>query len=232
MAALLLTSCDSGQISHFVLDSSESGDVMKIDSLPNLIIYYPHFKKMDLVFEDMPEKGENGVTMCVGAAYTGELKKKFSHSNIGGNHVGNGRFHSGYPCKANTGAFVWYGGKWKFLLGEYADEVTKAADNHGMAFGQTMIIHQGMRQPCHLRGRTFFRALCEKDGKLCIIESRRQQDFEYFVKCLGAIKVKHAISLVMGKGWNYSWFEDNSGVIHDMHPIKGKYATNWIAFYR
>ena len=74
-------------------------------------------------------------------------------------------------------------------------------------------------------------ALCEKDGMLCIVESRRLQDFDFFVRSVMDYGVTHALYLQPGKGWNYAWYRDNAGMVHIMHPKTHDYSTNWITFY-
>ena len=85
--------------------------------------------------------------------------------------------------------------------------------------------------------RTIYRALCEKDGKLCIIESNKVMTYEFFAKCLSAYKVTHALYLDMGRGWNYAWYRDKGGVVKEVFPESKlapsyKYRTNWITFYK
>jgi hypothetical protein len=100
-----------------------------------------------------------------------------------------------------------------------------------MAFSQIMLVYNGRRCPSHVKGRSRFRALCEKDGMLCIVESRRLQDFDFFVRSVMDYGVTHALYLQPGKGWNYAWYRDNAGMVHIMHPKTHDYSTNWITFY-
>ena len=168
--------------------------------------------------------------MCE-AAFTGApLTKGFNHMKIAGNHVSGGNFYNGYSCKANTGAFIYYMGKWQFLLNNYADEIKKAADNGGMAFGQVMIVHNGRTQPLWRKNNNYYRALCELDGKLCIIDSKNRIPYKEFVYLLEEIKVKHAIYLDMGTRWNFSWYRDENGKVNLIHKKMTPYATNWIIF--
>ena len=87
------------------------------------------------------------------------------------------------------------------------------------------------------KSRTVYRALCEKNGKLCIIESKKVVTYEDFVKYLVEFKVKHALYLDMGSGWNYAWYRDKEGKMKERFPESKrspsyKYRTNWIAFYK
>lgn len=67
----------------------------------------------------MPEKIDKNVLFCSEAAFTGELLKRFKHSNIAGDHVSGGVFYRGYKCKPNIGCFVFYQNQWEFLIHTY-----------------------------------------------------------------------------------------------------------------
>ncbi|MBS5527375.1 MAG: hypothetical protein KHX42_04370 [Prevotella sp.] len=211
---------------------------IEITESNELKIYYPQYGKIDLVCETMPSPNDNSVLMCCEAAFTGELLDDFKHSNIAGNHVSNGVFHKGYKCKANTGCFAYYAdsGKWEFAMGEYAECLDKAVRHGGAAFGQTMIIHNGADvhngRPCKDTSKNQYRALCELNGKLCIIDAKATMPYKDFILSLLDIGVKHAIYLDMGSGWNYSYYRGNEGKVHYIHNRQIKYTTNWITFYK
>ena len=105
---------------------------MRIETTDDLTIYYPQYSNIDLACGQMPEKTDTSVIFCCEAAFTGELLKEFKHSNITGHHVSGGKFYRGYKCRPNTGCFVFYQNKWKFLLHNYAEELRIAAENGGM----------------------------------------------------------------------------------------------------
>ena len=203
-----------------------------VDTTADLLAFYPKFKRVDLVFGSMPSTNEESVLFCCSAAFTEKELKQFNHMNIAGNHVGGGEFHKGYACAKNTGGFVFYDNRWQFFAGDFGSELGRAADKRGMGFGQMLIIHDGRRMAAHVGGRYVFRALCEHEGRLCIIESRRLQDFEYFVHALQAYGVSEALYLVMGAGWNHSWYRDMGGGARILHPHRHDFSTNWLVFYR
>lgn len=184
----------------------------------------------------MPKAAQKDVVFCCEAAFTGELLDEFKHSNIADNHICNGVMKKGYSCKANTGGFVWGKGKWKFM--RKADYPTEA-NGWNMGFCQMLIIKDGSARPIGAKmknNKNIYRALCEKDGKLCIIESKKKMTYEAFVKCLSDYKVTHALYLDMGYGWNYAWYRDKKGSVVVLHPESKmapsyKYRTNWITFY-
>lgn len=211
---------------------SQQVDLMRIETTNDLIIYYPQYSNIDLACGKMPEKTDADVLFCCEAAFTGELLKVFKHSNIAGHHVSGGIFYRGYSCKPNTGCFVFYQNKWKFLLHTYVNELKLAAENGGMGFGQNMIIHNGKTQPSfkNLNSRFEYRALCELKGKLCVIDSKEVISYAEFIYSLEKIGVTHALYLDMGSGWNHSWYRDNNGMVVDIHPKTHSYTTNWLVF--
>ena len=79
-----------------------------------------------------------------------------------------------------------------------------------------------------------YRALCEKDGRLCIVDSRDKVEYEKFVELLEKFAPTHALYLDMGAGWNHSWWRDTDGKVNEIHPVdkKSRYCTNWITFYK
>ena len=208
-----------------------------IETTANLNVYYPEYTKIDLVCGQMPKTTQKDVEFCCEAAFTGELLNEFKHSNIADNHVCNGEMKKGYRCKANAGGFVWGKGKWKFI--RKVDYPT-TANGWNMGFCQLLIIKDGIVRAIGSKmknNRNIYRALCEKDGKLCIIESKKVMTYEFFVKCLNTYKVTHALYLDMGRGWNYAWFRDEDGKVKEIFSESKlapsyTYRTNWITFYK
>ena len=204
---------------------------VNIETTTNLNVYYPEYTKIDLVCGLMPKTSQKDVEFCCEAAFTGVLLKEFKHSNIADNHICNGVMKKGYRCRANTGGFVWGNSKWKFV--RKADYPT-TANGWNMGFCQLLIIHNGEIRPIGSKmrkSRTIYRALCEKDGKLCVIESKKVIAYEDFVKYLKDFKVKHALYLDMGSGWNHAWYRSNGKVVV-LHKKTHNYCTNWITFYK
>lgn len=215
-------------------EAAKCSNYTKCEEKGKLIIYTPDYSSIDLVCGTMPSQSDKNVIFCAEAAFTGELKKEFKHSNILGDHVSGGKRYKGTGCKRNTGAFVYYGGKWKFLYKNYSKDLNIAAQNGGMGFGQEMMIHEGKRVQTIRKdaNKNEFRALCELIGKLCIIDSKGVSSFGDFIQALLNEGVTEAIYLDMGPGWNYSWFRDDSGVPHEIHNHRIIYTTNWITFYK
>ena len=201
-----------------------------------LIVYFPQFSRIDLVCGTMPSQQDTTIVFCAEAAFTHELLDEFKHSNIDGDHVSGGKRYAGAKCKDNSGAFAWFGDStWEFVNGEYSELLDSVAAAGGMGFGQAIIIHDGESiQPLWREGVNQYRALCEKDGRLCIVDSRNEVSYERFVSMLEAFAPTHALYMDMGASWNHSWWRDNDGKVHEIHPVaeKSRYCTNWITFYK
>ena len=216
---------DSGRVETVVLDSTEK-----------FVAYYPKFERIDLVCGEMPEKTDRSVVFMAEAAFTGEYLKEFKHTNIAGDHVSSGVRYKGYKCKRNTGAFVFYQGAWKFLYQDYSDELDSAALYGGMGVAQEMMIHKSVEVQHKRKNGNMnqFRALCEKDGRVCVIETCGVVTFGAFIHDLLEYGVTEALYLDMGPGWNYAWWRDGNGRTHDIHPRihTSVYCTNWIVFYK
>ena len=209
----------------------------EISQTEHLTFYYPQFKSIDLSLGKMPDAGDSRVEFCCEAAFTGQLLPSFNHSNVADNHVSGGKWYQGYSCRANTGAFVWYHDKWEFMEKKRFLSEKPACQ---MAFCQYLLILHGKQTPMWekmRKNRTRYRALCEKDGRLCLIESRKVVTLEFFIRCLMESNVTNAIYLDMGAGWNYAWYRDAKGSPHEIFPESKKasdykFRTNWVTFYR
>ena len=222
-------------------DTAQAIPVMVDDTTVNgLIAYYPQFSRIDLMCGKMPSQQDTSVIFCAEAAFTHEILDEFAHSNIDGDHVSAGKRYKGAKCEDNSGAFAWFGDTtWEFINGEYSELLDSVAAAGGMGFGQAIIIHEGESIRPLWREKyddksTHYRALCEKDGRLCIVDSRDEVSYEKFVALLEDFAPRHALYMDMGAGWNHSWWRDETGKVHEIHPVadKSRYCTNWITFYK
>ena len=243
--AIILLSCCTRTPQHAINKNQINmpipvmqGSPVEIDdtTVSGLRVYYPLFSRIDLVCGKMPAKSDTNVIFCAEAAFTHALLEKFFHSNIDGDHVSGGKRYEGAECFDNSGAFAWYNDStWEFVHGEYDELLDSVAAASGMGFGQAIIIYNGESiRPLWREGVHEYRALCEKDGRLCIVDSRGEVDYEDFVKMLEQFSPCHALYLDMGAGWNHSWWRDGKGQVIEIHPkaTKSRYCTNWITFYR
>lgn len=198
-----------------------------------LVIYYPPVDSINLRCLERPDpvKDEEIVFCCAGA-YTGTREK--GHSNIAGDHVSSGRRFKGYKCTRNTGCFVFYNGKWKFLYEVYSNELDSAAAHNGAGYAQEMLIHNGksLKTARPDNNVNLFRALCERGGKLCVADATDKMAFGDFKQLLLDAGIKEALYTDMGHGWNYSWYREyaDSNAIF-IHKEYQEAATNWIVFY-
>lgn len=201
-----------------------------------LRLYYPQTDSVDLrCFERPVPEVDSSIIFCCAAAYTGVDEVNYKHTNIAGDHVSSGTRFRGYSCKRNSGAFVFYDKKWKFLHHSYTHELDSAALYGGMGFGQELIIYNGDRLETTRSDKNvnLFRALCEIDGQLCIADATDRMAFGDFKQALLDAGISNAIYTDMGEGWNYSWYreyQDSAAIF--IHPHYRASATNWIVFYR
>lgn len=205
-----------------------------VDSTADVVAYYPQFSHIGLVCGTMPSQDDKQVIFCAEAAFTHELLEDFAHSNIDGDHVSGGQRYAGAQCKDNSGAFISWDNHWEFVQGDYNHALNRAVANDGMGFGQASIIHNGRRvQKLWRSGVNHYRALCEKGGQLCIVDSRQAVEYADFVDMLEHYDVTEALYLDMGSGWNHSWWREADGTVREIHPRidKSRYCTNWIVFY-
>jgi len=245
LAALLMLCCCTRTPKQAMNNENNAGAMPVMQGSPVLIddttvaglrIYYPQFSRIDLVCETMPSQRDTAVIMCAEAAFTHELLDEFAHSNIDGDHVSGGKRYKGAKCYDNSGAFAWFGDSvWEFVHGDYSELLDSVAQAGGMGFGQAIIIHDGESiRPLWRDGVNQYRALCEKDGRLCIVDSRHAVEYDEFVALLEKLAPRHALYMDMGAGWNHSWWRDGKGTVQEIHPVadKSRYCTNWITFYK
>ena len=233
----VLLSCNEGKTS--VQDDSADSCVCVAEQLVEridtngLVVLYPHYGSIDLVCDSMPSKKDDRVILFAEAAFTGQCLKVFDHFNVAGDHVSGGKRYKGYRCKRNTGAFVFYDNKWKFCHLNYSHELDVAAKHGGAAFAQELIIFKGKAVKTVRKdgNRNQFRALCEQDGRLCIVESHGVIPFGDFRQRLLDLGVTHALYLDMGAGWTHAWYRDGNRIV-ELHPKHHSYCTNWITFFR
>lgn len=223
---------------HTETDEVAAAPLVTVVQTDSLVFYYPVLRTMEFVCRDVPRASDRDVIFCCAAAFTGQLLEEFTHSNIVGDHVSGGKFYrgSGKP----TGSFSWYGddGTWQFSYKD-ASNIVEAAKRGGCAFAQTMILHDGRivvnaekREPVYGKSVNLYRALAEKDGRLCVVDGAVAMPYRDFVRLLKSSEITNAVYLDMGSGWNYSWYRDANGSVNYIHPGYTRYATNWIVFNR
>ncbi len=210
--------------------------LVRVDtSFLGLTIYYPATDSIVLRCFDPPTPDKDStIVFCCAAAFSRfDKPHNNNHLFIAGDHVCSGERKRGYPCVNNTGAFVFYNGKWKFLLDRYSHELDSAALNNGSGFAQEMLIHEGMPLKTIRRLSQIgqYRALCQFNDELCVIDATAPQPFGDFIKIIEDAGVEEALYLDMGE-WHYSWYRNSfeEEAIPIYHDFK-KTATNWLVFY-
>lgn len=217
---------------------TEPKEFVSIVKVEGLVCYYPNFSRIDLTVGKMPAKEDKDVIFVCSGAFTGELLDKFKHSNIAGHHVCSGQFFEGFHCGPNNGVFTWSkSAGWHFYNNGHKNSVTplkQAASRGGMGFCQSLLFLNGKQfTGCIKKERVNqYRALCEINGKLCIVDCAQSMSFGDFLARLKKIGVKNAIYCDMGRGWNYSWYRTDDGSVKEIFKIPGRYTTNWVTFYK
>ena len=210
---------------------------VKVDTTEHFYIYHIPFTDISLVCGTMPDA--DNILFCAEAAYTNKpFKAPFSHKKIAGDHVANGTKYEGGPSPYFSGAFSYYDRQWHYAYNiecDYADFLDTAAAHGGMAFCQSMVIHQReiVRQARpRIHQVEYYRSLCEKDGELMVIDTREKVSFGRFLYMLVEFGIEEAIYMDMGSGWNHSYYRDAHGQRINIFPKTHNYTTNWITFTR
>ena len=211
--------------------------LVSIERHDSIIVYCPDYTRIDLVTGTIPSTSEKSVIFLCAGAFTGERLDEFKHSNIAGHHVSSGKFHQGYRCGPNNGVFTWSPGKGaRFFNYSHKNSeapLKAAAQEGGMGYCQSLLFLNGKQFKGCFKAYVSnqYRALCEIDGKLCIVDCTRNLPFGSFMSALKKLGVKNAIYCDMG-GWSYSWYRVDDGKVKELFSSPNKYATNWIVFYR
>ena len=223
------------------------------DETPLLNLYYPDFDRIEMQFGEPPSFKDTSVIFCCLAAFTEKRLPKFSHDNIGGPYIDGGKVYSGFDCTHNTGYFVFYDGHWSFSPLSDLDAMRESAAQGGMGFSQIMIIppiphdikeetiwessglklYRNEKNALQFRRkRHYYRALCEKDGRLCIAELKKKDTYSFFRHALSEYGFDKAIYLDTGFGWSYSWYRDARNRKVTLHSYRHPYSNNWLVFKR
>lgn len=237
--SVFLFGCVSSPVSQIkegngATEETDSAMVVRVDtSHKNLVIYSFETSHLNLVFGDMPDTTISNICFVCAAAFTGQRLNSFQHSNIAGDHVAEGNRYHGYKCPRNTGAFVCYNHRWRFLYKEYNNELDLAANNNGIGFSQEMLIHNGIVVP-HSRldnEVNIYRTLCDINGQLAIVDSKGVLEFGVFIENLLEVGVVDALYMDMGD-WKQSWYREhyNSKPVI-IYPKNNEFGTNWFVVY-
>lgn len=220
-----------GDISEIDMSAVEACDGTYVYETDNFYIFFPNYNSIELVFDDRPSKNESDIIFCAGALFHQERTLDFSHMNLVGDHTNGGEYYDGYEHE-DMSAFTYADGEITFSFDNADEEIRKACDKNGVGFEQFMIIKDGKPATFRFTRYRCFRTLTMINGRLCIIDNKKQMFLEDFRSEVIKLGVKDAMYMDMGSGWNYSWIRTTSGKIRNMFNIPVPYSQNWIVFRR
>lgn len=90
-----------------------------------------------------------------------------------------------------------------------------------------MIIHKSEVKPVKrpANNKNIFRALCEINNRLCVVQSQKVVQFKDFVAMLQQLGATEALYLDMGAGWNYGWYRQKDGNVFELSKKFTPYST-------
>lgn len=218
-----------GDISEIDMNAVEAADGTYVYETEHFYIYFPNYKSIELAFDDRPSKKEEDIIFCAGALFHQERTLDFSHMNLVGDHTFGGEYFDGYDHDEMS-SFTYSDGEIRFSFDNADEEIKKACEKNGVGFEQFMIIHNGKPATFKFTRYRCFRTMTMINGKLCIIDNKKQMFLEDFRSEVIKLGVKDAIYMDMGSGWNYSWIRNTSGKIKNMFNVPVPYSQNWIVF--
>lgn len=242
----ILSGCDS-------YDTNHVNSNVDIEEYDNIIVYYPQYKTIDFCVEGYPSKKDSTIVFCCGASFTGRRKFTRDFNNVAGPYVTKDGYHSGYDYDYNTCAFVYCNNRWRFVIDSLDHYLYDCSNNNGAGFTQMPIIinHQNIHRPeaenyillgnfrlyksekgelLFRRRKHKYRALCEKDDRICVIELKKKDTYDVFSHELMRHNVKNALYLDAGFGWSYGWYRDNRNHITDLDTYIHPFISNWLVF--
>ena len=195
-----------------------------------LYIYYPDYEEISFASRVRPSKADEGIILCVAAAFQRDYELSFDHDNIVGWHSSNGELEMGYP-EDNLGGFTWTDGEASIWDTDEAEKAIKtAAAAGGEGYQQFVVLHDGERGTHTTREFRCYRVLAILDGRACIIDSQTQMHYDEFISALEKLGVRDALYCDMGSGWNYSWYRDENGKAVDIIGTPWPFSHNWLVF--
>lgn len=218
-----------GDISEIDMEAVAAADGTYVYETDNFYIYFPNYESIELAFDERPSKKEEDIIFCAGALFHQERTLDFSHMNLVGDHTCNGEYYDGYEHD-DMSAFTYCDGEVNFTFDNADDEIRKACDKNGVGFEQFMIIKDGKPATFTFTRYRCFRTMTVINGRLCIIDNKKQMFLDDFRNEVIKLGVKDAIYLDMGSGWNYSWIRNTDGKVKNMFNIPVPYSQNWIVF--
>ena len=244
-------SCDSATTRDVFISS----EYVEVQSTSHLDLFYPQFSDMRFFVGNLSElKDDDDIIFCCGAAFTGARKFSSEYSNVAGPYVSDGILYEGYDCPYNTGAFVYSKGDWEFIGDSLYSRMEQVSLDGGMGFSQIMCkpdayvrdmeenvifsigdyrLYTSMEGNIFFRSRKHrYRALCEKEGRLCIAQMQMPSTYRSFKKALEDAGISKAIYLDVGLGWSYGWYRVDADEIQEIGLKIHPFISNWLLFLK
>ena len=74
--------------------------------------------------------------------------------------------------------------------------------------------------------------MCIKEGRVYVVASKEKVPYQDFLNMLITFGIENALYMDMGRGWNHSFYRDENGQVHIIHPKTHNYCTNWLTVFR
>ena len=221
------TVTSSGQLQQAVADANKDMTLLQTD---DLYVYCPNYDRLTYVTEERPSRDDEGILMCVAAAFQSTYQLDFNEDNIVGWHTSKGRLERG-ALQDDLGAFTYVDGVAQIWdVDEAEDAVREAAERGGLGYQSFIVLKDGERGGFETHEFRCFRVLAILDGRACVIDSRTLMHFDEFVERLKEFGVADAIYSDMGSGWNYSWYRGVDGQPQTIIGMPWPFSHNWLTF--
>lgn len=154
-----------------------------------------------------------------------------AEERIENSYVSKGVFHERQTSK-KMGTFTYYNHQFHFTIGNAEAELKKAAEHGGMGFQQFRVIGNYCKRYQSPYSKPYhYRVLAEIKSELYFIEAAEPMNYDAFVERLLRLKVKNALYLDTGEGWETYCLNLNgrSAVLRKTwYPFP--FRTNFIVF--
>lgn len=207
------------------------GDTTTVYKTDMVYVFFPEYSCVDFESKVRPDKKDDSITWCSGAAFQHEVLLDFVEDNIEGYHASRGVFYDNPYINKDSAAFVYWDNHFGFEFDDPKSAIETAAEQGGSGFMQLALIRDGEIVSAYAMPRVrSYRALAELNGALCIIDTIEMTYFDDFLNAMQQMGVKNALYMDMGAGWNYSWYRKESGTVKDLFGFKVPWSHNWIVF--
>lgn len=220
--------------------SAESGAVTVAVTETDALKMYKPVRDGGIWLHREPTR-DSGRVFIAAAAYTHSYDwSDFNHTLIAGAHI-DGKYYKGYGEPAVSGAFYYVNstGEWGFIRDGFSQILKNVSETKrgAVGFSQVLLLYDGSVCAIHSRANpdksAFRRALCELEGDLYVIDSKRKMTMHDFAATLKSAGVLHALYMDMGS-MRYSCYRERyDGDWTEIHPSnpRTKHCTNYLVFH-